>query len=56
MLSPQVLVRVLAWYAPGHELVRDPHTHIHLAGILTREGDICRGRRPPFGGSPSILS
>ena len=30
-------------------LVRDPHTHIHLSGIFSRECDICWDRRPPFG-------
>ena len=33
----------------SHELVRDPHTHLLLAGILSRECHICWDRRPPFG-------
>jgi hypothetical protein len=35
------------------ELVRDVHSHIHLAGILASGCDIFRDRRPPFSVYPS---
>ena len=37
----------------GTELVRDVHTHIHLAGIFASDCDIFRDRRPLFGAYPS---
>jgi hypothetical protein len=50
------LERVLVWYASGHALVRDLRTHIHLVGILTSTGDICRSRRPPFSVYPVLFN
>jgi hypothetical protein len=31
-----------------HALIRYLHTHIYLAGILTRNGGLCRNRRSSF--------
>ncbi|KAH9985848.1 hypothetical protein BJV77DRAFT_1030987, partial [Russula vinacea] len=33
LLSPRRLKRALAWYAQGHALIRDPGSHIYLAGF-----------------------
>jgi hypothetical protein len=41
--------RVLAWYAHGHALIRDLHSHIYLAGVLTSECSLCWHQRSPFG-------
>ena len=38
----------LAWYVQRHPLMRDLHTHVYFVGILTRDGSLCRNRRPPF--------
>jgi hypothetical protein len=32
-----------------HALIQDLHSHIYLAGILARDGDICGNRGSPFG-------
>ena len=45
--SPRQLAQS-ALYAQHHPLIRDLHTHIYLAGVLTGDGSLCWYRRPPF--------
>ena len=47
LLFPRQL-ELLAWYGQGHPLIQGLRTHIHLAGILTHDGDLCRNWRSPF--------
>ena len=51
ILSPGQLGR-LAWYARVHAFIRDLHTHIYLAVILTHDGGIRRNWCSSFGAYP----
>ena len=51
ILSPGQL-EPLAWYARVHASIRDLHTHIYLAGILTHDGGIRRNWCSSFSAYP----
>jgi hypothetical protein len=53
LLSPRQL-ELLAWYARVHAFIRDLHTHIYLAVILTRDGDLRRNWRSSFSAYPQL--
>ena len=55
LLFPRQL-ELLAWYARVHAFIRDLHTHIYLAGILTRDGGIRRNWRASFSAYPQYPS